>query len=47
MKKLLIFFALLLTVTINSQTLKLDENFEYGASNDTSLVTLTCKLGTP
>lgn len=41
MKKLLIFFAILLTVTINSQTLKLDENFEYGASNDTSLVTIT------
>ena len=41
MKKLLIFFALLLTVTISSQTLKLDENFEYGTSNDTSLVTLT------
>lgn len=41
MKKLLLFFVLILTVTINSQTLKLDENFEYGASNDTSLVTIT------
>ncbi len=41
MKNLITILVLIISLTLSAQTLRLEENFEYGPNNDTSLVTLT------
>lgn len=41
MKNLVVLLILTFSIVLTAQTLRLEENFEYGPNNDTSLVTLT------